>query len=301
MKTVFLGDVHLGKRFQHGVPLHRRGDREAMQWADFEASLNTPCDLHVQVGDLFDSFYVPFSVVYRAARLYREAAKTKTCVLLRGNHDASRDADKVSAFQIFTEMVRPHGVIVADEVPVGFDDYCFIPWHPFKTAIEMLPGDMTGVTAVGHWDVVMGDTNQIPAAEMKARGAVAAITGHDHHARQIEIDGLPVTITGSMQPYSHSEDPEGRIYVTRTLSDLDDVKDKAVRLVLEPGEELREPIDCLQLQITRNRDEVELESVEFEAFDFRELYDEAVRQVEIGETMAALVYDKVEEARAARA
>ena len=300
MKVVLLGDVHLGKRFQHGVPLHRRGDRERMQWADFETSLNQECDLHIQVGDLFDSFYVPFSVIFRAAMLYREAAKTKTCVLIRGNHDASRDADKVSAFQIFTELVRPHGVLVADEHPIGIGDYCFIPWHPFKNAIEMLPDDLTGKIAVGHWDVVMGDTNQIPAAELKARGAVSAITGHDHNARELEIDGLLITVTGSMQPYSHSEDPNELIYVTRTFADLGDVKDKAVRLVLADGEELREPIDCLQLQIVRQREELELEEVEFEAFDFRELFEEACRQVELSESMAVIAFGKVEEARAAR-
>ena len=44
----FQGDAHLGKPFIHGVPLHRRGDREKMLWADFERSVSqTSADIHV--------------------------------------------------------------------------------------------------------------------------------------------------------------------------------------------------------------------------------------------------------------
>lgn len=298
-----LGDVHLGKKFQHGVPLHRRGEREAMQWLQFEQDLEVPCDYHVQMGDLFDATYVSFSVIYQTAMAYRAARRrnpNRVYVILRGNHDASRDADKVSAFQIFTEMVRPFGIVVVDDDPVEIADLCFIPWHPFKTAEEMLPMSLTGMTCFGHWDVVMGGTNQLPAAEMKARGAVKAYTGHDHNARDLTMDGLPVRVTGSMQPYSHAEDPTGQLYVTITLADVGgDFKDKCVRLVLQPGEVLDEPIDCLQFQVQRaGQEDVDMGEVQFETFDLQQLFHAAVLEVGLSEEMAEIAYSKLEEERA---
>lgn len=102
-----LGDVHLGKRFKTNVPLHRRGDRERMQWAEFEAHLNDveAGDVHIQVGDLFDEAIVPYGVIYRAAQTYARSAMLHpmvTYILYRGNHDASRDVEKVTAFQMLS-------------------------------------------------------------------------------------------------------------------------------------------------------------------------------------------------------
>lgn len=306
IKVHFIGDVHLGKKFEHGVPLHRRGDREKMQFDHFLRELNEPCDLSIQAGDLFDRFFVPYTVVYNAAMAYRAAAQANpgtTYVVMRGNHDASRDADKVSAFQVFAGLVRPFGIIVADDEAVEIGAHVIIPWHPFKTAIEMLPADLTDKVAVGHWDIVMGDDNQIPAAEMKARGAIHAFTGHDHNARDLEIEGLKVTVLGSMQPYSHAEDPNGDLYVTIGLSEAcGDFRTKCVRLILEGDEVLDFSIDCLQLQVGRNKAEaVDLGEVQFEAFDFNEMFNQAAEQVGLSVGMSSKAMEKLELERSARA
>ena len=93
-----LGDVHLGRAFVHGVPpLHRRGEREAMLWRGFAESLsNVSTPLHICMGDLFDRAVVSYDTIVSAARLYTQAAaqfpQTKF-IILRGNHDASRDAE----------------------------------------------------------------------------------------------------------------------------------------------------------------------------------------------------------------
>lgn len=298
-----LGDAHLGKKFEHGVPLHRRGDRERLQIEQFWYELDTVCDVNLQVGDLFDKMFVPYTIINQAYEAYRDAIirnPSTTYVVLRGNHDGSRDADVISAFQIFTKMVRPLGVVVVDDEAQQLGDAMIVPWHPFKSALEMLPEDLTGLTIYGHWDIVMGDTNQIPAAEMKARGALAAFTGHDHNARVMEIEGLPVTVVGSMQPYSHGEDEEGLLYVTLTLAELDglDVRDKCVRLVLDHDEVLEFPVDCLQLQVQRGKAEsVGLEVVEFEDFDFGSLYDQAVLEVGLSSDFAKLARAKFDALR----
>lgn len=306
MKPHFIGDVHLGKKFETGVPLHRRGDRERMVFEQFLQELQVECDLNVQVGDLFDKFYVPYTVVWQAAQAYIQAAKSgRTYIVMRGNHDASRDVDRVSAFQIFKGLVEPHGVIVVSDEPVRYFEYAFIPWHPFATAEEQVTHFehiLRGAKiAVGHWDVVMGDTNRLPAEALLELGIERAITGHDHLARELKIADLPVTVTGSMQPYSHSEDPDGKLYVTRTLADLDDVTNKCVRLLLGPDEVLDEMPDCLQLQIRRGAsNDVDLGDVDFEEFDLHALYSQAANEVGLDKAFAGRVLTKLEEARAAR-
>jgi DNA repair exonuclease SbcCD nuclease subunit len=308
MNIEYLGDCHLGKKFENGVPLHRRGDRERMQREKFRRSLlDTQADLHIQVGDLLDKMMVPYSVIWAAYQDYREAVLKNpdtTYVVLRGNHDASRDADKISAFQIFTNMVRPFGVVVVDDEPVRFEGVVAIPWHPFINAAEMVTkyADMIrdADVVVGHYDVVMGDDNQMPARMLKELGVKRAVTGHDHNKRELMLDGLPVEVTGSMQPYSHGEDPDGELYVTIELSRAsEDWTNHCVRLVLQPNEEAP-AIDCLQLQTQRVKEQIDIGQVEFEAFDLNELYVQACREVGLDEGMSALTLQKLEETRAAQ-
>ena len=87
-----LGDPHLGKRFVTGVPLHRVGDRERMVWEDFHHSIaacRTP--MHVCMGDLFDKFIVAPEVLMGAFQAYLQAPSSVDYIILRGNHDVSRD------------------------------------------------------------------------------------------------------------------------------------------------------------------------------------------------------------------
>lgn len=313
MTTETLGDVHLGKKFEAGVPLHRRGDRERMQFEQFTRSLmDTQADVHVQVGDLFDKFYVPFNVIWRTAETYKEAVVRNpgtTYIVLRGNHDASRDADKISAFQIFAALVRPYGVRVAADEPVRVGAEVFIPWHPFITAREMIEkhADMIrGADAVyGHWDIVNGQDNQLPSAELRSLGVGEAFTGHDHTARTETLHGLKVTITGSMQPYSHAEDATGELYVTLTLTEalarIDELKDKSVRLILGPDEQLDVPIDCLQLQVQRQKgDGADMGQVDFEEFDLKQLFQQAVNEVGLSGEFAGQALERLEAERAAQ-
>lgn len=314
-KIKLLGDVHLGKRWRHGVPLHRRGDREALQWAEFEQNLMDVdgYDMHVQVGDLFDEAIVPFGVIWRAAQAYKNAAASNSVVyvLYRGNHDANRDVEKVTAFQIFAALVKDVALVVQDE-PVGLmrNDglHLFMPWHPIHTAGEMIllhEELVRGATCVyGHWDVdgrQCDSTNYIPAETMKALGVQRAVTGHDHTRRDEVIAGLPVHVTGSMQPYDHSQDADERFYMTRTLdtvlANLDSFRDKHLRVRLAPGEVLDVSVDCLQLSTIRDGQEEEALAldVEFEEFNFDVLLEQSIAEVGLDETVAAAMRERLKE------
>ena len=318
MNIKLLGDVHLGKRWKTNVPLHRRGEREALQWAEFEQNLldMDDYDIHVQVGDLFDEAVVPFGTIYRAARAYQRATQAnpeKTYLLYRGNHDANRDVEKVTAFQIFSVMLlgMAPGVEVAQDRPHLFDGggkHVLIPWHPVHTAAEMV--DMyenmirDADVVYGHWDVdrrQTESTNYTPAEKLAAMGVKRIVTGHDHLRREETLAGIPVFVTGSMQPYDHSQDPDERLYVTRTLSQVlespDGFRDKHLRIVLQPGQTLDVPIDCLQLTLIREgeiEERVDLD-VEFEVFDFKSLLEESIVEVGLEGSVADAMRNKLEE------
>lgn len=291
-----LGDQHLGRRFRNGVPLHRLGEREQMVRDQFVRELNPHgATIHVNMGDLFDKTIVPLNVIMFAAYGYREAARKNpntTYFVLRGNHDASRDADVVSAYEVFAALVddEPNILVLQDDVHVcqARDTVlAFVPWHPFKTAAEMVERVPSGVHAVfGHWDIENfgGPTdNYMPYDLLRARTKLV-YTGHVHKPRRFDSSGLEVVVVGSMQPYAFGEsdeidDPRKPNYITITPEVLENVepdafRDDVVRLVLKKGEPIPE-IDCLQLVVKREgEEEVDL-SVEFEEFNMERLFKEA--------------------------
>lgn len=316
LRVAPLGDPHLGKKFVNGVPLHRRGEREGMQWAAFEAHLDTECDVHVTMGDLFDKAVVPLAVILRAYHAYMAAARRNrdtTYVILMGNHDGARDADFRSAFDVLTELIGDHDQIcVAREEAATlsrpkFENVTlgFCPWHPFKTAAEIIATLPDNVDAVfGHWDLISFTKdahNYLPVEWLQARPHIQVFTGHDHKRRTEVVERVPVEVVGSMQPYAHGEDAENSLdpmYLTLTLDQLDDrdLTDKCVRLDLRPGEDVPE-LDCLQLQVRRVKETGEPEelSVEFEAFDmmglFASVFAEAGVPEDIGQQLMARYQD----------
>ena len=316
--TELLGDQHLGRRFRTGVPLHRRGDREATQWEDFRRSLETGLisRCHVNMGDIFDEAIVPFNTVIRAAKEYEEAARNAPeCqfFVIRGNHDDSKNAERTSAYALFAAILRngPSNVTVLENDVVRFDDYVFIPWHPFHTADEMVERNADLIrgarVAFGHWDVVAFEdiSNRLPAKALLDCGVEQAITGHDHNRREIELDGMPVIVTGSMQPYSHSEDREGKLYVTlspaEVIERMDKLQNFCVRVELEPGEIFDQVIDCFQLTtIVRGsaEDDEITTDVDFEEFDFGRLLSQACEEVGLeNEAFIKVLREKIDDER----
>lgn len=289
-----LGDPHLGKRFSAGVPLHRRGEREQMVWHDFQNSLIlTQADLHVCMGDLFDNFVVDPTTMVTAAQFYQAASMrnpdTKYVVLM-GNHDMSRDADKFSSFRVFKEMVAFMDNIIVVMAPQRLDikgaHFAFFPYAPFENSYDMMTKcmetwqkqNLKKFDAIfGHWDLdSFGEMphNLFPF-ELAQQITDQAFTGHIHLPDIREYGNLELVVVGSMQPYSHSEDPERQLYVSITLDMLKaaapgSFKDKCVRLILGPGEEAPEGLDALQYT-TKNLDALEDDDdleVVLEDFDF---------------------------------
>ena len=271
MKIELMGDPHLGRRFKTGTPLHRLGDREEMVWKDFEASLQQPADMHICLGDLFDKFVVPVAVVLRAADLYIAAAEENLntrFVVLRGNHDVSRDSALKSSFDIFTRLVGDLVTVIDEPTVIG--DLGFIPYDAFTSAedqVRQLPDGLT--TVFMHHDVVdFGGEHVIPTKLLAEKGILHVVNGHDHLARQVVRDGVTIDIHGSLQPYSHAEDPDGRLYRTIELPITEDVSMLNVRVLLREGETLPADLDCLSLTAKRiEAEDITVDTTEFETFD----------------------------------
>lgn len=251
-----IGDPHLGKKFEVGVPLHRRGEREQRQLALFREELATAdVSTIVMVGDLFDHPYVGYAVVKAAADLVLAAAAARPhvdFVMMAGNHDLPRNITHVGAFHAFKQMVegRYSNLIVCLKPGIR-NGLAFFPWEWDRSAAEQV-ADLEGekyVAAIGHWDLKSfpgsSDKHLAPVA---ALGDVALYSGHYHKEGVYRVGGRDVHCCGSMEPYARGE---GDLYVTLSREDLlatpaEELRDKCVHVLLRPGEDVPE-IDALAI------------------------------------------------------
>lgn len=265
-----IGDPHMGREFK-GVPLHRKGEREQMQLDDLRANLMRDDRMNVMVGDMFDKPLVDLKVVHQVADLYYEAAAAlphTEFVLLAGNHDLFRQlVDKngnplKGSFHALARMIGHLPNVTVLFEPAIINDVAFFPWQWEVTAkdqVDELSGNY--VCAVGHWDLsdFGGNTDHLcPTTLLQERGAAEIYSGHYHVAGRYGV----VECTGSMQPYTHGEDPDGKLYRTVTLAELEDLDatNLNLRVVLAPGETLPE-VDCLSI-IPMRQDEPEAQVFE---------------------------------------
>ena len=148
----------------------------------------------------------------------------------------------------------------------------------------------------GHYDVIdfqNGNPNLIPLEKLKAITPVV-YTGHDHNKREI-FDGF-VHVTGSMQPYSHAEDAEGKLYVTCTLDSIpDDISGKCLRLLLRPGEVPPPDLDCLQLTIKRVGDDEEPVPVQLDTFDLKNIFDDTMTESGVGPDLRSNLWERMKQ------
>lgn len=314
-----LGDCHLGREFKEGVLPEKRGIREAMVWAEFEASImDCNTKLHIQVGDLFNSFDPENQIIKATADAYKAAASKNPdtiYVIIRGNHDGSRDIGVVSGFDLFADMVEhvPNIKVLKDPhiIAVNGKMYGFIPWSPFKSSTQLASEfvkEYYGATyfdeIYGHWETESfggTDENLVPTKLLKPITDVI-YTGHIHTPTKFVRDGVEVIAIGSMQPYSHAEDPEGRFYITLTVAEIntfpsDYFTHKHVRVILGDDEEMP-VVDCLSLTMKRKpKEEVERIEVEFDEFDMTKLFQASLTEFQVGTGVQEKVLAKFKEMR----
>jgi DNA repair exonuclease SbcCD nuclease subunit len=199
-----------------------------MLWADFERSVSeTSADVHINLGDLLDRPVVPYDVIVRAARIYAQAAEDHPetqFLILQGNHDVSRDLERVSAFDVFAEIVWGFRNIMVIREPTVVEGLLLVPFDPVTPTAELIAElEPSAEIAIGHWDVEGfggDDHNLIPTRLLAEMGVKRAFTGHVHKADRFTRDGVDVVVVGSLQPFSHGE---GDMYVTLSLDEAREV------------------------------------------------------------------------------
>lgn len=317
----FIGDVHLGKVFKSGVRPEYAGYREKMIREQFVSELEEAFlsgKSAVQVGDLFDNFRVPVEMVVDTAQVLTNAAakmkmKGKGIYILAGNHDESRDADRVSSLALLQMLVahHPNVKIIRGKAQVH-ESILFVPFNAFSTPEEQLSPfvGQTFKAVVGHWDVTEiagAHQSQLLPFDIAQEMAPLIVTGHDHNPRCLWWEqgdaGVSVFVVGSMQPYSHAEDPEELFYTTMTLDDLakrpTGCRGKHLRVLLKRGEEFNPPPGLDPIAITFKYEGVEEEQKEIDVenlFDIEALIETAFSG--LSDYKKAVLRDLLEKAKA---
>lgn len=306
-KIKLIGDPHLGKEFRNGVPLHRRGEREAQQFKELRDQLLTPeVDLIIIMGDLFDKFQVSNEVIMKFVRLTHEVhyeGMPKVYVLM-GNHDVTRNVNLISSFDLVSNMnVARNFEFVSVNTLVG-TDILLCPYNAFVHTSELFGPlkDLKYSAIFGHWDTISFDDighNLLPY--FMAENTPLIVTGHEHTPKEWTLpNGTRIIVTGSMLPYSHAEDPEGKLYVTLSveefLKDPAAYKDMCVRLLVEDGEELPEQIDVLQLTVKHvTKEQQEEINVSLEEFSMKKLFTEAMTKFNVSEETIEKYWEKYQD------
>lgn len=318
-KVNFIGDPHMGRKFNN-VPLHRRGDREAIQLAEFIEQMNVDCDLNIMVGDLFDTFIVSNEILSEVYKIIYQASlshpKTRY-VLMSGNHDISRDSGVISSFQILEEMVSwiDNVTVCMTDAEIILPGLCGLvcPYSPFEDAATVVgKWKQMGCQydfVVGHWDIdeIAGTHNLVPLPILKDMTPLI-LTGHVHGKREAYVDilgGLTEEETdvrfigvGSMQPYAHGEDTEGKMYVTMTIEQVNQIlatdpeffREKSLRMIVAPGDEPPE-VDCLQFQLKKVDTQAEKLEVTMTEFSFQSLFNEVMKENNVSDEIRDHYWD----------
>lgn len=253
-----IGDPHIGRKFEVGVPLKRKGEREAKLLAHLEKELDYDADIIVMVGDLFDHPYVGYAVAEDVAKAYRDAANRRPKVrfiAMAGNHDMPRNIEAVGAFHDFVARLDGrHSNLHIVTKPEVINEIALFPWEWNRRADEQV-ADLRGPAqaAVGHWDLATfngKDDHLAPVdALRKAFGDIPLYGGHYHRPGDYTVGAGVVHCTGSLEPLTHDEDTTGEWYVTLSVKEAlarDDLYDKHVRIRRKRGEDVPE-IDCYAL------------------------------------------------------
>lgn len=311
----------------------QRGRLEGLQLEALRNSLNIPpgTDYHICMGDIFDGFRVGLDAIFEVGTAYLDAAPNHPdtrFVIIRGNHDASRDTQEVSAFEVLKLMLESVENVWLADSPRVFDDrgedreplFTVYPFDPFVSAEDQVKDHPPlGSTVFGHWDLIAfgENTHQLcPFQMFQDAGVKRIVTGHDHNAqhfwwdkgkRNDEGHGVEVICTGSMLPYGFDQDASESLYVTRTRSEViealeqdpDAFKDRCLRVVLEPGDE---PLDDVPGVVMLKHKKAgapdegdEPIEVNLGDFDFRKLMFEELEKEGVPEPRRERVWTKFEE------
>jgi len=290
----FIGDPHQGKNFSDRVKPENRGVLEQKQAQLFSKLLNNPDAQEVViVGDLFEHYLVSLKVMHFIRCELKSC--NKEVYVLSGNHDSSKNTNKISSFDFLkAEFDSYHECglyenirFVTEATTTKLSNIGLVPWNHTVTCAEQLDSFESSVKMiVTHLDgESYGDSNRntIPYDLIQQKGIWAVINGHEHKPRVdilVKPSHLVVYHVGSMMPYAHLEglaDEAG--FITLTSEQLkttpkETLENSIVRLRLVEGETIPE-VSCLGLEVSKvSEDALDMEaSLDLDPSDLKQLFN----------------------------
>lgn len=312
-----IGDPHLGKHFRNNVPRDRLGFIEETMFDTFNSLLNTPSvNMYVIVGDLFDKAKITNEDYKRTIDILENAVQTNSMSeyhILSGNHDLSKDKNKVSSFSLLEEYFNTanyNNIFVYSKYssPITLDHinttFYFSHYHPFLSLDKELeyidfninPNSLS--IAFGHWDTVDYGSDKyidrvVPNKVINNFDII--VTGHEHKPVRKDIKGKPLAVVGSMKPYAFGEEIEEDedLYVTHkpdvVISNLkeniDYYKYKCVRIPYTDQDVLPDSFQSVMLiyKFIPTKDKVEDYKPEQDVLSFQNMFLDSLDKLTVDE------------------
>lgn len=306
-----IGDPHLTRKFVNNVPLARRGEREEKLFTDFKSRLYAGTEKYViMVGDLFEKPITSITDLHETMKILLTAAARqpkRQFLMMCGNHDISPQKDNPGSFDVLVMLNGYFDNLHFITKPTVVDGIALFPWEWDRTALDQLEDlkNDTFEVAVGHWDLVAYDDAHMdhycPAEALIKMGAKTLYSGHWHVAGDYKVEGHTVHCTGSMQPMTHAEDPEGKLYKTMTLEEYEEtdkatLKDCYVRVIADETDIVEPLTDCLGFKVQKKAAEYEYdyEPVEVDSFDSKEVVKNAMKKHEVPADVSDFIMERID-------
>lgn len=189
------------------------------------------------MGDLFDKFNISNEILLKVYNSLIESFKDRPevkCHILCGNHDLSKNKNKNSSFEVLKYLIDSNSdidniFIYTEPCLYNYKDnvyFYFDAYNPFYQDSEIninLPEiENFKLYSFGHWDDPRQSTGYLPSQTL-LDGSVMLVSGHYHVPERFTHKGIPFVYTGSLQPYSHAEDPDKILYETFDYLDLENI------------------------------------------------------------------------------
>lgn len=214
-----INDLHIGTARKSGTTVESQKALRGFLFDSVKSLFDTSDETILVNGDLFDTFNVPSEDLLETFKIMSEwlSWPRKKLYLSAGNHDLSRDSQKLSSFHLLGELLKMQhpekvgSIFQPSDINVGGEIHYVIPHlidqTAFDEALANVPDYCKYVFIHANYNspFAIHSDHSLNVSEEQAVKLVEAghilVFGHEHQARQFN----GVVITGNQTPSSISD------------------------------------------------------------------------------------------------
>lgn len=216
-----INDLHIGTARKSGTTVESQKALRGFLFDSMKSLFDTSDETILVNGDLFDTFNVPSEDLLETFKIMSEwlaGGGARLLFLSAGNHDLSRDSQKLSSFHLLGELLkmqfgrRVTVILEPTKVNLGVYGHHYIIPHlidqvAFDEALANVPDYCKYVFIHANYNspFAIHSDHSLNVSEEQAVKLVEAghvlVFGHEHQARQFN----GVVITGNQTPSSISD------------------------------------------------------------------------------------------------